>query len=418
MGIRWRELYAERARSTAEPAFGKLLDLKPESGIISLAGGLPAPELFPAEAFREALDAVMVSDPSGALQYGASEGYSPLREFLAERMSRHGIPTTVEEVLITTGSQQGLDLLARLFVDPGSTVLVEDPSYAGALEAFQGCQARYVAIPSDGDGMLVDVLVDSLPELRPSPRLMYVLTNFQNPSGCTMSLERRRQLLELSYRHGIPILEDDPYWELRYEGEHIPSLKSLDVEGNVIYVGTFSKILAPGLRLGWVVAPQEVIRQLAKAKQAADLHTDSLAQRAAHHFCRQGLLDQHIEKLKPAYRERRDTMLRAVASHLPPDSTWSRPHGGLFLWGTLASRVDTRAMLADALQEKVAYVPGAAFHPLRDCTNTLRLNFSCAGPDQIEEGIRRLGRVLHRWCQVQDDGIALVPPEDLTEEAA
>lgn len=412
MGLQWQELYAERFRVSQESPLRDLLRFGSMPDLISLAGGFPAAELFPVEALREAFDAVMASDARGALQYGTAEGYLPLRSFLAERMARFGISASPEEVLITHGSQQGLDLLARLFLDPGSTVVVEDPSYVGGLQAFNSYQARYAVIPTDEEGMQVELLEELLAEGKLIPKLIYVLPNFQNPSGVTLGLDRRHRLLELSYRYGIPILEDDPYGELRYEGEPLPSLKSLDAAGNVIYLGTFSKILVPGLRLGWVVAPEEVIRQLVKGKQAADLHTSSLAQRMAYQVCGTGLLDRHIEGMKPIYRERRDTMLQALAKHLPPGSAWSRPQGGLFLWTRFPEGVDTGAMLVEAAQEKVAYVPGTAFHANGNGANCLRLSFSSTDPARIEEGVRRLGRVACRWCQrVEAVGNPMLPAD-------
>lgn len=417
MGLDWQGLYAERVRSAQGSTLRDLMSFGSIPDIISLAGGLPAPELFPVDVIRQAMDEIMATDARSALQYGATEGYLPLKSFLAERVSRFGISATPEEVLITTGSQQGLDLVGRLFVDPGSLVAVEDPSYVGGLDAFNSYQASYLVVPVDEEGMQVDLLEDLLARVAARPRLIYVLPNFQNPSGCTLSLARREKLLELSYRHSIPIVEDDPYWELRYEGEHLPSLKSMDTEGNVIYLGTFSKILSPGLRLGWVVAPREVIDQMVKAKQSADLHTDSLAQRIVARVCSTGLLDQHIETMKPVYRERRDAMLRALADHLPPGSRWSRPEGGLFLWATLPEGLDTGAMLSDALREKVAYVPGVAFHPRGDRTNTVRLNFSAVSVPMIREGVRRLGRVIKEWTEAQKMVDESVVPVDLAPTA-
>ncbi len=403
MGITWHEHFAERARPASSSDLGHLLGFGSRTDLISLAGGFPAPELFPVELFQEALNAVMTSDGQAALQYGPTEGYLPLRAFLAERMGRFGISAEPEEVLITSGSQQGLDLVARLFVDPGSIVAVEDPSYVGGLEAFGSYQARYATVPIDEEGMQVDWLAELLPQLEPAPRLIYVLPNFQNPSGGTLSLARRKRLLELSYRHSLPIVEDDPYGELRYEGEHLPSLKSLDTEGIVINLGTFSKILSPGVRLGWVVAPREVIRQLVRAKQAADLHTASLVQRAAYEVCRTGFLDRHVETIKPAYRERRDVMAQALAGVLPSGSSLSRPQGGLFLWAGLPAGIDAAALLVDAVREGVAYVPGVAFHPHHDRTNTLRLNFSGVDPALIEEAVARLGRGLARHLRPAEE---------------
>ena len=402
MGVQWQSLYAERVRHARGSALRDLLRAGSIPDVISLAGGFPDPELFPVDAFRHATESVLVSEAGAALQYGPTEGYLPLRSFLAERMSRFGVAASLEEVLITSGSQQGLDLVSRLLVDPGSVVVVEDPSYVGGLLSFASCQAQYLAIPVDAEGMQVDLLEDLLARSGPKPKLIYALPNFQNPAGGTLSLPRRHKLLELSYRHGIPILEDDPYGELRYDGEHLPSLKSLDTEGNVIYLGSFSKILSPGVRLGWVVAPRDVVDQLADMKQAVDLNTNSLAQHVVHRVCLTGLLERHIEAVKPVYRERRDVMLHALAKYLPAGSSWSRPQGGLFIWTRLPEQMDAAAMLVDATGERVSYVPGACFHPHGDCTNTLRLNFSAVPPPMIREGVRRLGRVARGWTGSQE----------------
>ncbi len=403
MGVHWQSLYAERVRHARGSALRDLLRAGSIPDVVSLAGGFPAPELFPVDAFRHATEAVLASEAGAALQYGPTEGYLPLRSFLAERMSRFGVAASPEEVLVTSGSQQGLDLVARLLLGPGSAVVVEDPSYVGGLLAFASCQAQYLAITVDAEGMQVDLLEDLLGRNGPKPKLIYALPNFQNPAGSTLSLPRRHRLLELSYRYGIPILEDDPYGELRYDGEHLPSLKSLDTEGNVIYLGSFSKILSPGVRLGWVVAPRDVVDQLADMKQAVDLNTNSLAQHVVHQLCLTGLLERHIEAVKPVYRERRDVMLQALAKHLPAGSSWSRPQGGLFIWAQLPQGLDTNAMLVEAVQkEKVAYVPGIAFHPRGDRTNTVRLNFSAVSVPMIRDGVRRLGRVAKGWMESQE----------------
>ena len=417
MGLDWQGLFAERFRSSQESPLGDLLRFSSIPDLISLAGGYPASELFPVDAFREAFEAVLLSDARAALQYSPTEGYLPLREFLAARMGRFGISASPQELMITHGSQQGLDLVARLFVDSGSLVVVEDPSYVGGLQAFSSYEARYLVIPTDEDGMQVDRLEEALAGGGPRPRLIYVLPNFQNPSGVTLSLERRHRLLELSYRYGIPILEDDPYGELRYEGKSLPSLKSMDVEGNVIYLGTFSKILVPGLRLGWVVAPREVIQRLLDGKQAADLHTGSLTQRAVYEVCRRDMLDRHIGRMRSVYRRRRDAMLRSLENHLPANAGWSHPQGGIFLWVRLSGGVDTAAMLAEAVREKVAYVPGSAFNPRGEKTDAMRLNFSSSTPAQIEEGVRRLARVARRWSEQAELSERPALPLDLAPAA-
>ena len=402
--MQWQELFTESAKFVGGSPLRDILRFGSDPDLISLAGGFPAPELFPIEAFREATETVLRTDAESALQYGPAEGFLPLRAFLAERLARKGIATRPEEVLITNGSQQGLDLVSRLLLSPGSPVVVEDPSYVGALANFNSYGVSYLVVPVDDNGMQVDVLAEKLQRDGPKPKLIYALPNFQNPTGSSLSLDRRYRLLEISYRSGIPILEDDPYGELRYEGEHIPALKSLDDEGNVIYLGSFSKILSPGVRLGWVVASSEVVERLATIKQGMDLNTNSLAQQVVYQVCRNGLLEGHIERAKPVYRERRDEMLGVLASYLPEGAIWSRPDGGLFIWVQLPQGMDAGAMLSDAVREKVAYAPGVAFHPLADRTNTLRLNFSAVSVAMINEGVRRLGRVAKGWMDTRFSG--------------
>jgi 2-aminoadipate transaminase len=340
-----------------------------------------------------------------ALQYSTTEGYPPLREMLVRHMDRYGIQVGPNNVLITSGSQQALDLVGKLFLNPGDRVLTEAPTYIGAIQAFTSYQAQCLTVPIDDDGLRVDLLEEAL---RAGPKFIYVLPNFQNPAGVTLSLERRRALVELASRYGTPIVEDDPYGQLRYEGEHVPPLVELDAElhgcahgerafrGGVLYLGTLSKTLAPGLRLGWIVAPEEVVRRLAQMKQGTDLHTGTFVQMLAHETARGGFLDGHVRRIRKVYGERRNAMLAALDREFPPQVRWTRPEGGLFLWVTLPRGLDSAAVLRDALLEKVAFVPGAPFFPGGGGTNTLRLNFSYCRPDVIDEGIRRLGAVLHR----------------------
>lgn len=417
MGVNWEGLYSDSARAAQGSPLRDLLRYGASPDVISLAGGFPAPELFPVDAFRAAAEAALTEDPGAALQYSLAEGYPPLRAFVADRLTRQGIRVSPEEVLMTNGSQQGLELVARLLVTQGCEVVSEDPSYVGGLSVFGCHHADYRVVSVDADGMQVDLLEELLRSDGPKPKLIYALPNFQNPTGNTLSLSRRHKLLELSYRHGIPILEDDAYGELRFEGEHIPSLKSMDSEGAVIYMGSFSKILSPGVRLGWLVAKEEVIHHLLGLKLAMDLSGNSLTQHIVYRVCSTGMLEGHIEGVKPFYRERRDAMLRGLEKHLPEGATWSRPKGGLFVWVRLPEGIDAQAMLADALREKVAYVPGIAFHPLRDCSNTMRLNFSGVPVPKIREGVRRLGRVVKRWSEAAEgaDGRAL--PADLASAA-
>jgi 2-aminoadipate transaminase len=399
MPVAWQELYARRAAGMRASDIREILKVTAQPEVISLAGGLPAPELFPIDEYRRAFEWVLEAEGPQALQYGPSEGYRPLREYLARRLETFGIRCAADDILITNGSQQALDLIGKILLDPGDAVLVEKPTYLGALQAFNQYQASYAVVPMDEDGMCVDHvehLLASRSRARRPLKFIYAIPNFQNPTGRSMSLERRRRLVELATAYGVPIVEDDAYGELRYEGEHLPSLKSLDTSGTVIYLGTFSKILAPGFRLGWLVASQEAMEGLLHAKQPADLHTGMIQQMATYEVSRNGFVDTHVESIKAFYKERRDVMLRALEEHFPAEAHFTRPSGGLFVWAELPRHVDTRALLLDAIQDKVAFVPGQGFHPDNTGTNTMRLNFSNVPPDQLREGVRRLGHAIHR----------------------
>jgi len=377
----------------------EILKVTAQPDVISLAGGLPAPELFPIDEYRRAFEWILEADGAQALQYGPSEGYLPLRTLLAERLCRFGMRSAPEDLLITNGSQQALDLMGKIFLNPGDAVLVETPTYLGALQAFNQYQATYAIVPMDDDGMRVDEVERLLAGRRsggPRIKFIYALPNFQNPTGRSMSLERRQRLVELASHYGVPIVEDDPYGELRYEGPALPTLKALDPDGSVIYLGTFSKILAPGFRLGWILASPEVMETLMHGKQPSDLHTGMAQQMATFEVARGGFVDQHVERIKAFYRERRDVMLRAIEEHFPGDARYTRPAGGLFVWAELPRDIDTRALLLDAIQEKVAFVPGQGFHADGSGSNTMRLNFSNVPPEQLREGVRRLGHAIQR----------------------
>jgi len=379
----------------------ELLKYAEQPDIISFAGGLPAPEVFPLKEFGEACNVVLSQHGPQALQYGATEGYLPLREMIARHTSRYMVEVTPDNILITSGSQQALDFIGRLFVNRGDYIVVESPTYLGALQAWNAYGAQYITVPMDESGMIVAQLEEAL---RKGPKFIYVLPNFQNPSGVTLSLERRKQVIELADKYGVPLIEDDPYGQLRYEGEHIQSLVHLDSEfrghdgdcysGNVIYLSTFSKLLAPGLRLAWVIAPTEVIRKLVMTKQAADLHTSSFNQYVAYEVGKGGFLDEHVKFIREVYRERRDVMLEMMEEMFPPEVHWTRPAGGMFLWGIMPENLDSAQLLKVALQRKVAFVPGASFHANGGGANTMRLNFSYSSPDVIREGITRLGLTL------------------------
>jgi 2-aminoadipate transaminase len=397
----WDERYALRTDNIKSSAIRELLKLTSLPDVISFAGGLPAPEVFPIEKFKEAADVVLTEMGESALQYGTTEGYLPLREMIARNESKYGIQISADNVLITSGSQQALDLLGRIFINRGDRVLVESPTYLGAIQAWNAYGVKYVTIPFDEDGMRTDLLES---RLRTGIKFIYVLPNFQNPTGVTLSRERRKQLVNMADAYGVPIVEDDPYGQLRYEGKHLPPVVVLDDEmrakevpmysGNVIYTSTFSKILAPGLRLAWVVAPSEVIVKLVQAKQGADLHTSTFNQYLAYQVANNEWMKSHICLIRKTYRERRDVMIQALEQYMPEGVHWTKPKGGLFLWVTLPKAIDTEKIFAKAVEAKVAFVPGGSFHPLGGGENTMRLNFSNTKPELTTEGIKRLAKVI------------------------
>lgn len=397
----WEYRYAHRIQKMESSVIRELLKLTVQPDVISFAGGLPAPEVFPVDEFREACNHVLEHFGPQALQYSTTEGYRPLREMIARHAATYAADIAAENILITSGSQQALDFIGRLFVNRGDYIVVESPTYLGAIQAWNAYGAQYIPVRADEHGMIVDELEEAL---RIGPKFIYVLPNFQNPSGSTLCLERRIQLIELADKYGVPIIEDDPYGQLRYEGEHIRSVVSLDSDfrgpngghysGNVIYLSTFSKLLAPGLRLGWVVAPQQVIHKLVMTKQAADLHTSSFNQYVAYEVARAGFLNRHARVIRATYKERRDVMIEMMEELFPSEVTWRKPKGGMFLWGIMPEGMDATVVLKRAVEKKVAFVPGAAFHPRGGGHNTMRLNFSYSSPDTIREGIARLGGVL------------------------
>ena len=405
MSTAWKSRYALRTKDLKSSTIRELLKITQKPEIISFAGGLPAPDVFPLDRFQEACRRVLQLNGHEALQYGATEGYEPLREMIARHIARYGIKAKAENVLITSGSQQALDLIGKLFINAGDRVLVEAPTYLGALQAFDVYGAEYVSVHTDHDGLRTELLEE---RLRSGPKFMYVLPNFQNPGGTTLSEGRRHQLVLLADKYGIPIIEDDPYGQLRYEGEHLPPLIVIDREnlrrdigysiGNVIYLSTFSKTLAPGLRLGWIVAPPDVIAKLVQLKQGADLHTSTFTQVVAYEVAKDNFLDEHVKLIRKVYRERRDVMLESLKKYFPPEVTWTHPQGGLFLWVTLPDGMDCNKLFETALSENVAFVPGGCFYA-RDGVDNLggrhmRLNFSYGQPEQIREGIRRLAMAI------------------------
>jgi 2-aminoadipate transaminase len=405
METRWDHLFAQRVPALRSSAIRDLLKVSECRDVISFAGGLPAPELFPIAAVQEACSRLLARDGASALQYGSTEGYGPLREFVAGELCRNGIHVTGQNVLITAGSQQALDLLGKLFLDPGDHVAVEAPSYVGALQAFKMHGAEFLSATIDDDGIRCELLEEAL---QSSPKFVYILPNFQNPSGVTLSLARRMQLVTLVEEHGVPIIEDDPYHELCFEDEGLPSLMLLHQQkrgalspDSVIQLGTFSKTLSPGLRLGWVVAPTEIIAKLVLLKQGTDLHTSTFNQMLAYEIVREGFLEGHIQEIRRVYGERCNVMLEALAEFFPAGVAWTRPRGGLFLWITLPKGVESRAVLETALQNNVAFVPGDAFFPDPELgSRYMRLNFSNAAPERIREGIRRLSIAVRQEIQM------------------
>lgn len=381
---------SKRAQGLTSSAIREILKVTERPEVISFAGGLPSPTTFPIERIRWACTKVLDEAPQASLQYGPTEGYKPLREWVAARLSRNGASIRASQVLITTGSQQALDLLGKVLIDEGSKVLVETPSYLGALQAFSLFQPAYSSMKTDEEGIVTDALT---PEQLAGARFMYCLPNFQNPTGRRMPLERRKALLEKAIAAGVPVVEDDPYGALSYSGEELPSLLSMAPE-HVIYMGSFSKVLVPGLRLGYVVAPEELLGKLVQAKQAADLHTPSFTQRVVHEAIQDNFLDHHIPEIRTLYARQCELMLAALDRYFPGTARWTRPQGGMFIWVTLPEGVDSAALLAKAIEQNVAFVPGAPFYANDPQANTLRLSFVTVPAEKIENGMRILGSLL------------------------
>jgi 2-aminoadipate transaminase len=394
----WAPHLASRTEGMQSSAIRELLKLTQQPDVISFAGGLPAPEFFPLREIEEACRFIVRENGAQALQYSATEGYGPLKEYLATSMHKYGVPATPGNVLPTNGSQQALDLIGKLFIDPGDYVLTGRPTYLAAIQVWNAYEARYHTMNLDDDGLVVSEIEHAyekvLADSGNPPKFIYVLPNFHNPAGTTLPLERRSQLAEAATKLDLTVVEDDPYGELRYEGEDIPPICTLIPE-RTIYLGTFSKTLSPGLRLGWIVCPEALMERFVQAKQGCDLHTGTFVQYIANDICQRGLLKPHVRRLRLAYKERRDTMLDALAEFWPDGCGWTRPQGGLFLWAKVPESIDTVKFLKDAVAQKVAYVPGVNFYPNRDGGhNAMRLNFSYCAPDLIVEGIHRLGTAL------------------------
>ncbi len=399
-------------------AVRELLKLTARPDFISLAGGLPAPELFPVDEVRRASETVLVRHPKQALQYGETEGLAGLRDWIAHHLSGPGLRVKRCNVLVTSGAQQALDLIGRVFLDPEDKVLVENPTYLAALSAWRPLGVEFLAAASDADGLRLEAVQ---PWIGQRPKLVYCVPNFQNPRGTTLSEHGRARALEWITAEDVVLVEDNPYGDLRYAGRSLPHMLTLaarsdggeNIDQRVIYVGTFSKVLAPGLRVGWVVAPERVIEKLVLAKQAADLHTSTLNQHIVLELVTNGFLDRHIPVLRSAYRERRDALMAALETHMPPGVSWTRPEGGMFVFVTLPPHLDAGRLLTHALERKVAFVPGEEFHIDGSGNNTLRLSFTGLPPADLLRGVERLAATIESVPHV-----AGVHPAELTTSVA
>ncbi len=372
----------------------ELLKLTSQPDIISFAGGMPAPELFPTEAVKQAACKVMDDAGRIALQYTSTEGWPALREKIVARMAaKNGVKTDIDHILITSGSQQGLDFSARIFLNPGDVVLVESPSYLGALNAFKACEPKFIEVPTDDHGMIPEEL-DKILATTENVKMIYVIPDFQNPTGKTWTMERREKFMELINKYEIPVVEDNPYGELRFEGEFLPSLKSMDTKDLVIFLGTMSKILAPGLRIGWICASTEILGKYNFIKQGADLQSSTIDQLIANQFLEDNDLDEHVAKIKDVYVKRRDCMLKTMEETFPKEVKFTHPEGGLFTWCVLPEYMDAKVLAPQCLEKKVAYVPGGSFFPNGGKENHFRLNYSCMPEEKIVEGITKIAEVL------------------------
>ena len=385
--IQWQ--FSQRAEQLQSSAIREILKITMRPEIISFAGGLPSPLTFPVERMREAYDAVLSRAGKVALQYGPSDGYAPLREWIADSLSTSDCPIVPEQVLMLSGSQQGLDLLGKVLIDEGSKILVETPSYLGALQAFSVYRPEFVSVATDDDGLVPEAL-DAVGQ---GARLLYSLPNFQNPTGRSMTLERRVALVEACARLRVPLIEDDPYGALSYNGEPLPKLLNMNPSG-VVYMGSFSKVLTPGIRLGYAVAPVPLARKMEQAKQATDLHTAQLTQMVVHEVVKDGFLDDHIPTIRKLYAAQCHAMLDALQEFFPSGASWTRPQGGMFIWVTLPQHINSMELLEAAVAQNVAFVPGAPFYANTPAPNTLRLSFVTVPPEQIRVGVEKLGRLI------------------------
>ena len=385
--------YAKRMDNIKASEIRELLKLTQQPQIISFAGGLPAPESFPIEELTKIGRMVLEDTGVQALQYGSTEGYPPLREAISKRMAKTKVDVKADDILVTSGSQQGLDFAAKIFINPGDIIVCESPTYLGAINAFKAYEPEFIEIDTDKDGMIMEDLEKALKN-NDKVKFIYVIPDFQNPSGKTWSIDRRKKLVELANKYNVVILEDNPYGELRFEGEILPAIKHYYEEGRVIFLGTFSKILCPGLRLGWVAASPEILNKFIMVKQGADLQSSTISQMEVAKFLEEYSIDDHINKIIDLYRERRDLMMKTIEEEFPKEASYTYPEGGLFTWVVLPEYMNARELAVKALEQNVAYVPGGSFYPNGGNENTFRLNYSNMDNERIVEGIKRLGKVL------------------------
>ncbi len=397
MTVDFNHLYSERARNLIASDIREILKIMREPDLISFAGGMPNPDTFPISVIGEIAQTVLNDSIAESLQYGVTEGHMPLREALADRMRMRGVECEPENILVTSGAQQAIDLTSQLLLDPQACVLTESPTFVAALIGLRGYMVKIHSVSLDEEGIIVDILEEKLKGLHLAgihPRMLYVIPNFQNPKGVTMSEPRRRKIVDLANEFDFIVLEDDPYYNLRFEGDQIPPIKAFDDSGRVIYASSFSKILSPGMRIGWIVSHRDIIRKITLLKQTSDVCTNVLSQCIAAEYLSKGHLDKQLPKIRELYHRKQKVMLSSLEEYFPSEARWTRPQGGMFLWVELPENIDTQQLQSKALERKVAFIHGSLFFPDGSGRNTMRLSYSHPTDDQIREGIRRLGEVI------------------------
>lgn len=390
--------YANRIKLQTGSEIREMLKVLSQPGMLSFAGGMPAKEMFPVEAMAKAAQDIMKENGRNAMQYSSTEGFPELRQQIADRMTKkQGIKTDANHILITPGSQMALDFSAKIFLDKNDIVLLESPSYLGAINAFKICEPRFIEIPTEEDGMIMSELEKVLAR-EDNVKMIYVIPDFQNPTGREWSISKRREFIDIINKYEIPVLEDNPYGELRFEGESMPTLKSFDTKGLVVYLGTFSKILAPGYRLAWVCASTEILEKYNLMEQAACLQSSTISQMEISRYIKDNDLEAHITNIIELYRKRRDAMVSALKEYLPKGCKFTHSRGGLFTWVVLPEHIDARELQKNCLDRKIAFVPGAGFYPNGGVKNTLRLNYSTTSEEEIMRGMRILGEEIKNLC--------------------